>query len=388
MEDEPIGASGTMKKFVLYTRDDRSDMIVAAIESRGLHPVLIQKSAGTDYPSQHIYRSERISYLTTVAAALRAGNIVAVLGTAGYDKSAVLDSEVGRLAAEAGIAFSGQGLATTELAMDKGRTRSRFLDMGISTPRGTVVTNEDELTAFRAKLRGPVIVKPLQGISGRGQFTLLPGQLTPIVETPHVAEEFVFGLEVSLDVFSHERGHLVMPPLVKGHTSLEVGHAREKLRYASWNMDQRDELRALAVEVSRAVGSSGWINIDLIVDQGGRVVVLEVNARYSGTTRLSWLSTGINPYEIALGSALGDSIRSGELPVTRLAFEFPIRSSTPQPLPGGLSIHYSSFSPKFIGTVTGILPTDPGRRNALRRTVRQLGAAEFLAEYEESLRSS
>lgn len=63
---------------------------------------------------------------------------------------------------------SGTGFIGTEVASDKQLTKSLLERAGIQVPRSIVVHSEAEAIAATKALRGPVVVKPLDGNQGRG----------------------------------------------------------------------------------------------------------------------------------------------------------------------------------------------------------------------------
>lgn len=59
-------------------------------------------------------------------------------------------------------------LIAVEAAGDKNLTKTLLAAAGVPTPRGVVVRTADEAVAAAAKIKGPVVVKPLDGNHGRG----------------------------------------------------------------------------------------------------------------------------------------------------------------------------------------------------------------------------
>jgi D-alanine-D-alanine ligase-like ATP-grasp enzyme len=365
-------------QYCLYTHDDRDDLSIPAIQDEELVPLFLagaQRRTGSD--------SESPSSRGDAVRLLRAEPIGLVLSTAGHDRAAVEDARLGAHAEVLGVPFAGQPLRVTELALDKVITRRVLQDAGLAVADGRVIDSRAALEQFTRRHHA-VICKPIDGISGRGQFIASTGTDVPAIAQPMLAEEFLDGIEVSVDVFSHRGRHLVMPPIYKGPTSRTALHARQKLRVCpiSWDDQLSTTSVQTAQQVAGAVGSDGWLNIDLVV-RDSRAIVLEVNARYSGTTRLSAWSTGVNPYRTAIRAALGRPIARGVVEAVSTVVEVPLRRRVGSVDERDVSVAYSSNTGRFIGSAT--IKLDEHRRvpDAARTVVSAGGSSDFLAELHE-----
>lgn len=200
------------------------------------------------------------------------------------------DGRVQRHLESIGMPYTGSGPAASRLAMDKSAAKERFLQAGVPTLPWLVAPTESasELLAGRGnKLGYPVVVKPNAGGSSLGVgFAADHQQLTEqITESARyddrvLIEPWIDGREFTVAVL----GRRPLPVL-------EIATPRGLLDYESkyhlsttecrfdtgLTTDKLTRLQAAAVKAASAVGTSGLVRVDLMLDQRERPWVLEVN---------------------------------------------------------------------------------------------------------------
>lgn len=367
-------------QYCLYTHDDRGDLSIPAIHDEQLEPLFLggaQRQTASD--------PESSSSGCDAVRLLRAEPIGLVLSTAGHDRTAVEDARLGAHAEMLGVPFAGQPLRVTEMALDKVVTRRVLQNAGLAVADGRVVDSRAALERFLRR-HDTIICKPIDGISGRGQFIATTETGVPAIAQPMLAEEFLDGVEVSVDVFSDRGRHVIMPPVYKGPTSTTVLHARQKLRICpiSWDDQLSTTSMQTAQQVAEAVGSDGWLNIDLVVVED-RATVLEINARYSGTTRMSAWCADMNPYRTSIRAALGRPISLGVVEAVSTVIEVPLRRRVGSVDVGDVSVAYSSNIGRFIGSATIRLDQDRRVPDGAQNILAAGGSSDFLKSLDELL---
>lgn len=312
---------------ILVTRPDRLDLIRAAATALGLGTrVLFPKNDSLDTGSLSgtaLAEARR----ATVIQAVRARKVPALLSSAGYDTETVRDSEHSSLCDEFGIRFVGQNTATARLCVDKGKTKEVLEARGLRVAGGRVHRNAESLCDALRDADEPSYLKPAVGASGEFHRVVRPGEpFDPAgLPFPVLREPLLSGIEVSVDVLSRPGGELVYPPIHKGRLGITPEHPRSKLKVCPypWSAAEHTSLIRTAVAAARAVGSSAVANVDLVLHDDGTVTVLEVNARFSGSTRMLQAATDANPYELLLSGVLRGHRASGEIRARRTVFEYP-----------------------------------------------------------------
>lgn len=208
-----------------------------------------------------------------------------------------------------GLRYTGSGVLTTALCLDKPRTKQILACRGIATPAFQVFDQPDQ--ALSPALRFPMIAKLAREGSSMGlsdasvvdQEDALRRLLVQLVATyrqPVLVEEFITGREFTVGVlgnarlevlpivevvFDHPRGinlfdpddplrllvqatGVALPPAGGGHHSVCPAQIPDALA---------QQIADLARRAFRALDCNDWCRIDLRMDSAGNLYVLELN---------------------------------------------------------------------------------------------------------------
>jgi D-alanine--D-alanine ligase len=180
------------------------------------------------------------------------------------------------------IPYTGSGIEASAIAMDKALSKQVFERAGLTVPQGELLTE----ASSKPTLRPPVVVKPnAQGSTIGLSFVEDEKDLEPAIERAFqygdavLVEEWVRGVETSTPVL----GDRALPPVEvvpRGGrydfaSKYEVG-ATEEIVPARLPEETLVKLRACALDAHRALGCRGATRTDVIVRDGG-LVVLETN---------------------------------------------------------------------------------------------------------------
>lgn len=209
-----------------------------------------------------------------------------------YGEDGVVQQELEAL----GAAYTGCGVAASQVAFDKVLTKERLVAQGIPTARFLVL--DDPATPWPEGWRPPVVVKPVcQGSSvGLGFVDTVdqwPAALAQCLRHDRRAliEERILGREVTVGILE---GRALPVVEVRPHSgaydyqSKYTSGATEYLCPAPFDEAVTRRLQAAALGAFEAVGGRDYARVDVMVRAGRDPFVLEVNT-LPGMTETSLL---------------------------------------------------------------------------------------------------
>lgn len=371
---------------ILFSRLDRIEMITEAASALKLDLYLLQKSTPVNVPIgiEYEFLESKDEYLERAEALIKSGRIKGFIGTAGYDKTAILDAKIGEICEKHGVPHISPtyNLATTSI--DKEVTREILAKNNLNVASGMVIKDEQELKLFIEKTDGIIICKDPLGISGRGQYIITDKEIPKELKYPTLAEEFLDGIEFGLDTFTWNNEIFVLPPVYKSKTSIHATHAREKLRYSPYKATNipQENFDKIAVDITEAMEATGWINIDCIL-VNDEVYILEINSRFSGTSCLNSLTINKNVYEISFMALLGEKVDPEWFLAKSTTVEFPLFERIQQPKEPDIKIAYTSQPGKYCGSITTQVGDDKDKLKALSKYAKAGKSSHIYDEFLE-----
>ena len=201
------------------------------------------------------------------------------------------DGENGRLQATfdmLGIKYTGTGYLGSAIAMNKGITKSIFLNHNVNTPAGECYRQEDRQTGKILEWNYfPCVVKPCSGGSSVGVSIVEDKEKFMkamddafVYETEVLVEQYVKGREFSVGVV----GGKALPPIeiipktgfYDYKTKYQAGAADEKCP-ADITPEQDEIMRKAALEAYKALHLESYARVDFILDKGNNAYCLEAN---------------------------------------------------------------------------------------------------------------
>ncbi|RAP51540.1 MAG: carboxylate--amine ligase [Methanosphaera sp. rholeuAM270] len=250
-----------------------------------------------------------------------------------------------RLESENNIPVIASKYATANLAANKYETKKLLEENHINTPKFNKLEEPYDLDDLENKL--PLVLKTPDGQGGIGvKIALNKEDISEFVrEKDNIfTEEFVEGIEVSIEVLRWNNETVALTPVYKGDTTLEGTHPLSKIKQAPLNINgidndkHNDSIRTLAEKLANIVGAEGTMDIDILHDaKNHENYVIELNTRPSGTRYMTSASSDIYPLcqliDMARGKWSGQKVKSSiknyyacELPIG----DFPENKITPQ----------------------------------------------------------
>jgi D-alanine-D-alanine ligase len=181
------------------------------------------------------------------------------------------------------IPYTGSGVLSSAIAMDKIATRRVFDQEGIESPRWRRYHGAADV----ARIGFPMVVKPSSEGSSVGVSIVrgeadLPAALDKARAGHGVVllEEYVKGREINVGILDGEAlGEVEIRPATEFY-DYEAKYLRDDTQYlvpAPISDDERRRLHDLAVRAHQALGCAGATRVDLILGDDGRAICLEIN---------------------------------------------------------------------------------------------------------------
>jgi len=189
-----------------------------------------------------------------------------------------------------GVSFTGSRALASRLAMCKSASKERFFQAGLPTLPYVLlhsVDSREEIVQKTATLRGPLVVKPDSqgsslglGLAGTSQELCAAVDRALALDPFVLVEPCVQGREFTVAVLGRQPLPIVEIVTPDGWFDYEAKYesAMTEHRFETGLSEvQTAELEHLAVDAAEALGATGLVRVDLIVDHRGRPWLLELN---------------------------------------------------------------------------------------------------------------
>ncbi len=252
----------------------------------------------------------RVEADAEVYAHLRAAGADIVFNIAEGTRGESRESHIPAMCEHLGIPYTGSGVLSTALCLDKVRTKQMWSGRGLPTPAYQVMDRPE--SAVDKALRFPLIAKlahegSSMGLSAESIVDDEPSlrrRVQALIETyrqPVLVEEFVEGREFTVGIlgndpveslpivevtFDHPRGINLFhmdPPVVQmaaaNDISLPVPHAgsHSVICPARIDADLAGRISRIAVQAYLTMGCRDWCRVDTRLGNDGQIYLLELN---------------------------------------------------------------------------------------------------------------
>jgi D-alanine-D-alanine ligase len=212
------------------------------------------------------------------------------------------DGQLQRILEKRGVAYTGDGVAGSETAFDKIRSKEKFREHNVTTPNWQVIT-----AGQRPTIPLPIVIKPPREGSTVGVHIVrsesdIDSAMTEVAKFGRevLIERFIPGRELTVGVL----GDQVLPILEiipKGgfydftnkypFLNPAAGGAAEHVCPAKIDQEKTKEIQDLALRAFRALDLEVYARVDVLLPEDGAATVLEVNT-IPGMTEASLLPEG------------------------------------------------------------------------------------------------
>ena len=219
----------------------------------------------------------------------------------GFDGDPQTEAHIAGMLSEMGLRHTGCGADAIASALDKAKARSLLAAAGVESPRHQLLNGEG-ISSFA--LSFPCIVKPSAEDASHGiteesvvnDLTSLERQAARVCDRYGgwaLAEEYIDGREFNATVLGNAA--LEVLPVSEIAYSLPEGMPRILTYSAKWEpestyyrcsevvcpaelgTEERERVGSVVATAFRALGCAGYARVDLRMDAGGSLKVIEVN---------------------------------------------------------------------------------------------------------------
>jgi D-alanine-D-alanine ligase len=191
-----------------------------------------------------------------------------------------------------GIPYTGSGVMTSAVGMDKITTKMIWLMQGLPTPKYATLDDDTDLARVAIELGLPLIVKPpLEGSTigitkvSEAQDLQAAYQLAATFDEVVLAEEFVTGREFTVAVLGRGKTARALPIVEivapQGNYDYQNKYFTDDTQYfcpADLDTEIAADMERIALAAYRALGCEGWGRVDVLLRASdNRPFLLEVN---------------------------------------------------------------------------------------------------------------
>src|SRR6266516_3482464 len=209
------------------------------------------------------------------------------------------DGQLQKILERRGVAYTGDGVSTSEIAFDKIRTKEKFREHDVTTPPWEVIH-----PGQRPTIPLPIVVKPPREGSTVGVVIVkneaeIESAISQAAKYGRelLVEQFVSGRELTIGILGDEALPII-EIIPKGgfydftnkypFLNPQAGGGAEHVCPAKIDAEKTKEIQELALRAFRAAGLQVYGRVDVILSESGEPFILEIN-NIPGMTEASLL---------------------------------------------------------------------------------------------------
>ena len=188
-----------------------------------------------------------------------------------------------------GLPYTGPGVQASAIAIDKSATRVVWQAAGIPVARGLTVTCVEEAERVVRELGGSVVVKPDNEGSSIGVTKLKDAGVEEVREALEKAlqldrrvlvEQRIFGREFTVALLGGKAQAIIEIKAPEGDYDYQNKYFGNAVKYdcpAALSAEKTAEIQAVCEKAFASLGARGWGRIDVMMNEAGEFVLLELN---------------------------------------------------------------------------------------------------------------
>jgi D-alanine-D-alanine ligase len=276
---------GLPKKIAVLMGGPGSERAVSLATGRGVSKAL--RSAGAEVVEVDV-RDENFKLPNDVDLAF-----ITIHGTFGED------GQVQKILEDRSVAYTGEGVQGSELSFDKIRSKKKFEEHAVTTPKWEVIA-----LGQRPTIPLPIVVKPPRQGSTVGVYIIkseaeMKSAMTGVAKYDRelLVEEFIAGRELTIGILG-DQALPILEIIPKGgfydftnkypFLNPQAGGGAEHVCPAKIDKEKTKQIQDLALGAHRALGLQVYSRVDVLLPENGAPTVLEVNT-IPGMTEASLL---------------------------------------------------------------------------------------------------
>jgi acetyl-CoA carboxylase biotin carboxylase subunit len=409
--------SAPIKKILIANRGEIALRIVCACKELGIRTVAVYSEP--DRHSLHVRFADEAICIGPAKSSRSYLDIPSIVSAAEITGADAVHPGYGFLSENAGFAevcevsglkFIGPRPEVIRLMGVKELARAFMRDAGVPILPGSpgILKTAEEAVQVACGIGFPVIVKASAGGGGRGmRIVNEASELEPLFNSAQQEAGAAFGCSdvylekyvraprhIEFQVLADERGRVE----ILGERECSIQRRHQKLLEESPSPVMRPELRAsMAATLKEALAAAGYTNagtVEFLMDEGGQLYFMEVNARIQVEHPVTEFVTGIDLVKSQIRIAMGEPLDQViALPVEmrghaiecRINAENPV-TFTPSPgritgfhVPGGIGVRVDTMAhtdcvitPYYDSLVAKLIVHGGDRAEAIHRMQRAL----------------
>lgn len=186
-----------------------------------------------------------------------------------------------------GIPYTGSGVMSSALAMDKVRCKAIWQAAGLPTPDAEELNQDSNWQQVAEQLQLPIMVKPAREGSSVGASKVINADdLSSAWKQANkyddnvMAERWIEGSEYTIPILANAVLPMIKLETKRDFYDYQAKYEDDDTQYiCPCGLDEKVEqsLGQLALRASKLVGVSGWCRVDLMIDKENNPWLIEVN---------------------------------------------------------------------------------------------------------------
>ena len=217
-----------------------------------------------------------------------------------------------------GVKILGTSVESIDVAEDRDKFLKLLEELRIPIPEGSTAYSVDEARAIANRIGYPVLVRPSYVLGGRAMEIVyndksLEEYMKMAVDLssqhPVLIDKYISGTEAEVDGICD--GEDVLIPGIFQHVERAGVHSGDSIAIypphtLSWEI--KDVITDYSIKLAKALKIVGLFNIQFVIDNTGKVYVIEVNPRASRTVPIMSKITGIPMVNVATKLIMGSKL--------------------------------------------------------------------------------
>ena len=186
-----------------------------------------------------------------------------------------------------GLPYTGSGVKSSAICMDKWRTKLIWQSLGLPTPKYIQAESVEQLVTFSQQVGLPLMVKPsLEGSSiGISKVALnenlaLAFESAQATDSPVLAEQFITGKEFTVAILGGKALPAIQLKPANDFYDYDAKYVQDDTEYllpCGLSKEKELELQTLALSAYEALDCKGWGRVDFMQDESEKFWLIEVN---------------------------------------------------------------------------------------------------------------
>jgi len=218
-----------------------------------------------------------------------------------------------------GVNILGTSVDNIDVAEDRDRFLKLLEGLDIPIPPGSTAFSFEQAKKIAGKIGYPVLVRPSYVLGGRAMEVvyddvMLEGYMNLAVDIstkhPILIDKYITGKEVEVDGICD--GEDVLIPGVMEHIERAGVHSGDSIAVYpphKLNEETKNTVVDYTMRLAKALNIVGLFNIQFVLDETGKVYVIEVNPRASRTIPYMSKITGIPMVNVATKLIMGKKLK-------------------------------------------------------------------------------